>query len=380
MSQDARILIIAGSDSSGGAGIQADIKTVTMLGGHAMTAITAVTAQNSGGVSAIHPIPTQMVLDQVSACVNDIGVDAVKIGMIGSADTAHALAAYLGANISVPIVLDPVMVATSGAVLADDDVVAAFAKLMDVATLTTPNIPELDALGGEEAVLRHATALLVKGGHAAGPTITDRLLSQDGETIWTDDRIDTRHAHGTGCTLGSAIALGLGEGMAMEQAITRARMFVRIALHAAPDYVARNGPMGFQDVRLDAPALGPALNQITLGCTDYARSCAFYRQLGLRQIVDAPPRYARFETAGGATFSLHQTDRVQAADTMVYFECLDLDALIEPLCDAGVLFDEPATDRSWGWREARLRDPDGHRLCLYFAGEMRRYPPWRMAS
>ena len=149
MSQNARILIIAGSDSSGGAGIQADIKTVTMLGGHAMTAITAVTAQNSGGVSAIHPIPTQMVLDQVAACVNDIGVDAVKIGMIGSADTAHALAEYLGANISVPIVLDPVMVATSGAVLADDDVVAAFAKLMDVATLTTPNIPELDALGGE---------------------------------------------------------------------------------------------------------------------------------------------------------------------------------------------------------------------------------------
>ena len=125
----ARILIIAGSDSGGGAGIQADIKTVTMLGGHAMTAVTAITAQNTLGVDAVHMIPTQMVMDQISAVVSDIGVDAVKIGMIGNAETAHAVADSLS-DLSCPIIFDPVMISTSGAALADGDTIAAFERLM----------------------------------------------------------------------------------------------------------------------------------------------------------------------------------------------------------------------------------------------------------
>ena len=143
----ARILIIAGSDSGGGAGIQADIKTVTMLGGHAMTAITAVTAQNTVGVQAVHPIPTEIVMAQIESCVSDIGVDAVKVGMIGSAQTAEAVADYLK-RLTVPIVFDPVMVATSGSVLADARTISAFHALMAVASVVTPNMPELNALGG----------------------------------------------------------------------------------------------------------------------------------------------------------------------------------------------------------------------------------------
>src|SRR5687767_2725735 len=139
----ARVLVIAGSDSGGGAGIQADIKTVTMLGGHAMTAITAITAQNTLGVSAVHQVPTDMVLAQMDAVLSDIGADAVKIGMIGSAETAQAVAARLE-GLDVPIVFDPVMVASSGSVLADDATIAAFERLMAIASVVTPNIPELE--------------------------------------------------------------------------------------------------------------------------------------------------------------------------------------------------------------------------------------------
>ena len=150
MSATARILIIAGSDSGGGAGIQADIKTVTMLGGHALTAVTAVTAQNTVGVTAVHPIPTEMILAQIDAVVSDIGVDAVKIGMVGGAFAAEQVAARLerlkAEQPGIPIVFDPVMVATSGASLADDATVAAFGRLMDIATIATPNLPELKRL------------------------------------------------------------------------------------------------------------------------------------------------------------------------------------------------------------------------------------------
>ena len=175
-----RVLIIAGSDSGGGAGIQADIKTVTMLGGHPMTAITAVTAQNTVGVSAIHPVPAEMVLAQIDAVVEDIGIDAVKIGMIGSAFTADQVAERLSrlkAELpALPIVFDPVMVATSGGQLADDATVAAFEALMDVATIATPNLPELKRLTMEEEpvaaalhlVGKHNCAVLIKGGHEAG--------------------------------------------------------------------------------------------------------------------------------------------------------------------------------------------------------------------
>ncbi|WP_031439762.1 bifunctional hydroxymethylpyrimidine kinase/phosphomethylpyrimidine kinase, partial [Sphingomonas sp. FUKUSWIS1] len=167
----ARLLIIAGSDSGGGAGIQADIKTVTMLGGHAMTAITAITAQNTLGVQAVHPVPTDIVLAQIDSVVSDIGVDAVKIGMIGSALTANAVADRLTSMFSrdpIPIIFDPVMIASSGSVLAAPDTIAAFARLMRIATLVTPNLPELAALGGEAAVRALGPAVLIKGGHAEG--------------------------------------------------------------------------------------------------------------------------------------------------------------------------------------------------------------------
>ncbi len=245
----ARILIIAGSDSGGGAGIQADIKTVTMLGGHAMTAVTAVTAQNTLGVDAVHLIPTDIVIAQIDAVVRDIGVDAVKIGMIGSAETAEAVADYL-ARLTVPIVFDPVMVATSGSVLADARTIAAFERLMAVASVVTPNLPELEALGGKDAVLRHGCHVLIKGGHGEGDEIVDQLLSTTGLVHeLRGKRIDTTSTHGTGCTLASALACGLGQEMAIVEAFERAVSFVRAALIAAPGLGQGHGPMGHQAVR-----------------------------------------------------------------------------------------------------------------------------------
>lgn len=255
-----RILAVAGSDSGGGAGIQADIKTITMLGGHAMTAVTAITAQNTLGVTGVLPVPAEMVLAQIDAVMTDIGVDAIKIGMIGGADTAAAIARSLAASAgeAVSIVFDPVMIATSGAVLADDATVAAFERLMAVATLVTPNAPELAMLTHmpveteaqlEAAALalaaRHKVAVLAKGGHLPGDKVVDLLVRLDTETArWSDPRIATRHNHGTGCTLSSAIAAGLGSGLSLEAAIDRARAFVRAALHAAPGLGAGHGPMG----------------------------------------------------------------------------------------------------------------------------------------
>ncbi|WP_294089757.1 bifunctional hydroxymethylpyrimidine kinase/phosphomethylpyrimidine kinase [Sphingomonas sp.] len=391
-----RILIIAGSDSGGGAGIQADIKTVTMLGGHAMTAVTAITAQNTLGVQAVHPVPADMVLAQIDACVSDIGVDAVKIGMIGSAETANAVAdwleslcpreggdpdwapAFAGAQISadareaIPIVFDPVMVATSGAALADADTIAAFGRLMRLATLVTPNLPELAALGGEAAMLAGAPAVLVKGGHDEGGVLTDRLVTRAGEIArWSAPRIETRATHGTGCTLASAIATLLAHGSLLEAAIGGARAFVRMALHDAPGLGHGHGPMGQQRVRLD---LGPGarLNQITL--PKAAGSEDFYRALGLTQIVATEDgHYARFEAAGGATLSVEQ-----GAAPTVFLECDDLDAAVARLQAAGVAFDQLPADQPWRWREARLTDPAGNALCLFQAGEDRRFPPWRL--
>jgi hydroxymethylpyrimidine/phosphomethylpyrimidine kinase len=272
-----RILIIAGSDSSGGAGIGADIKTVTMLGGFAMTAITAITAQNTLGVDAVMPVPTDMVLRQIDAVVNDIGVDAIKIGMIGSSETAEAVAerlgrlGRLGRFGGAPIVFDPIMVATSGAALADAPTIAAFERLMQAARLVTPNIPELEVLTGrmignieemQAAALaladRTGAAVLAKGGHMPGNHLTD-LLVEDGKVhIWESERIETRHTHGTGCTLASAIACGLvgwpvggsGQNIALVDAIGRARDYVRAAMLAAPGFGGGHGPLGvsFEDI------------------------------------------------------------------------------------------------------------------------------------
>jgi len=268
-----RVLIIAGSDSGGGAGIQADIKTVTMLGGHAMTAITAITAQNTLGVHALLAVPAEMVVAQIDAVVSDIGVDAVKIGMIGSPETAHAVADRLE-PLAVPIVFDPVMVATSGSVLADEATIAAFARLMRLSTVATPNIPELAALIGricdseaeskiaaEDLATDFGCAVLAKGGHRAPgdteqtvllPTgerthdlITDWLIVPPGQWHgWSDPRIDTAHTHGTGCTLASAIATNLARGQSLPDAVVNARLFVRLALRSAPGFGAGHGPMG----------------------------------------------------------------------------------------------------------------------------------------
>lgn len=378
----ARVLIIAGSDSGGGAGIQADIKTVTMLGGHAMTAITAITAQNTLGVQGVHPVPTDMVLAQIDSVAADIGVDAVKIGMIGSAETAAAVAERLTQPdlAQAAVVFDPVMVATSGSVLADAATIDAFRTLLSRAMVATPNLPELDALGGEEAVLAHGCSLLIKGGHAEEETIIDRLLETgEGEVArWEAPRIDTTSTHGTGCTLASAIATGLAQGMPLEPAIARARDFVRLALLDAPGLGAGHGPMGQQFVRNDGLFTGPALNQITLPASDYAASVAFYEQMGLTLIVDSPDNgYARFEAANGVTFSIHVGDGAAGGST-TYLESGALDAWVAYLARRGVRFEQMPQDEEWGWREARLSDPAGNRLCLYQAGEYRRYPPWRV--
>ncbi|MCJ2183674.1 bifunctional hydroxymethylpyrimidine kinase/phosphomethylpyrimidine kinase [Novosphingobium sp. 1949] len=245
----ARILSIAGSDSSGGAGIQADIKTITMLGGFAMTAITAITAQNTCGVTAVEALSPAMVAAQIDACVSDIGVDAVKIGMLGSAAIAQVVADRLE-GLGVPVVFDPVMVATSGSVLADAATVAAFERLMALATLTTPNVPELVALGGDEALRARGIAYLAKGGDAEGEMVEDRLVVPGAEPlVWSAPRIATRHTHGTGCTLSSAIASSLGRRVPLVIAVAQAREFVRKALEAAPGFGAGHGPMGHQAVR-----------------------------------------------------------------------------------------------------------------------------------
>lgn len=244
-----RILAIAGSDSSGGAGIQADIKTITMLGGYAMTAITAVTAQNTVGVQAVEVLPVDLVVAQIESCLSDIGADAIKIGMLGSATIAHAVADILE-PLTVPTIFDPVMVATSGSVLADEETIAAFERLMRLAALTTPNVAELAALGGPDGMVTRGIPYLAKGGDAQGPEVEDRL-ARPGMTdrVWRSRRIETRDTHGTGCTLSSAIATLLGNGLGLEEATERARDFVRSALQAAPGFGAGHGPMGHQAVR-----------------------------------------------------------------------------------------------------------------------------------
>ncbi len=257
-----RILSIAGSDSSGGAGIQADIKTITLLGGYAMTAITAVTAQNTLGVQGVEVLAPDFVAAQIDSCISDIGADAVKIGMLGSPEIAQAVARKLD-SFRGAIVFDPVMVATSGAVLADAETVAGFAALMEIATVVTPNLPELAALTGreiegEEAVFeaaldlaqRHGVAVLAKGGHGTGAEVIDRIVSPTGKhASFSHARIDTRHTHGTGCTLSAALATLLGHRLPMTQAVKLAQQFTHAAIENAPGFGSGNGPLGHAAVR-----------------------------------------------------------------------------------------------------------------------------------
>ena len=249
-----RVLSIAGSDSGGGAGIQADLKTIAALGCFGMTAITALTAQNTTGVRAIHAVPLQMLTDQIDAVMEDIGVHAVKIGMLHSAATVRTVAAAIDKHKLPNVVLDPVMIATSGAVLIDQEAIAVLvSQLLPRAELVTPNLDEAALLVGNplrseadmEAAARHliamgAKAVLIKGGHLTGDTVSDLLLTSDGELRWMRaPRIPTANTHGTGCTLSSAIASQLALGAALPQAVQLAREYVRGALAAGA--VVRTG-------------------------------------------------------------------------------------------------------------------------------------------
>ena len=257
-----RVLSIAGSDSSGGAGIQADIKTITMLGGYAMTAITAVTAQNTHGVQGIEVMHPDLVMDQVESCLTDIGADAIKIGMLGSPEITLRLAERLD-TYSGAIVFDPVMVATSGSALADAATIGAFSALMQIATVVTPNLPELAALTGRQTIGsdevfgaacqladEQDTIVLAKGGHGEGNQVIDYVVSSSGKVAsFAHARIDTRHTHGTGCTLSSALATMLAHGQPLTNAIRIARAFTRAAIEQAPGFGEGSGPLGHQSVR-----------------------------------------------------------------------------------------------------------------------------------
>ena len=251
-----RVLIIAGSDSGGGAGIQADIKTVTALGGYAATAITAVTVQNTLGVSDVHPIPLGVIEAQARAVLSDIGADAIKTGMLGDAATVELVARLLD-EAGVPAVIDPVMVAKGGApLLAQAAVAAVRATLVPRAALLTPNAPEAEALtgltvattddlrrAGEALLAAGARAVLMKGGHIVGERVVDLLLTPAGETAFEGERIVTRHTHGTGCTLASACAVGLAQGLPLVEAVARAWDYVHEAMLRAPGFGAGHGPL-----------------------------------------------------------------------------------------------------------------------------------------
>ena len=256
MSAHGRVLIIAGSDSGGGAGLQADIKTVTMLGGYAATAVTAVTVQNTLGVTGVHTIPLDIIEAQARAVLSDLGADVIKTGMLGEAAVVE-LAARLIAETGLPAVVDPVMVAKGGARLLDPAAVAALCHaLVPLAALLTPNAPEAEALTGltvatqddqrraGDALLKMgAGAVLMKGGHIPGPRVVDLLITPQGETTFEGERIDTRHTHGTGCTLASACATGIAQDQSLIMAVGRAWDFVHRAILSAPGLGSGHGPL-----------------------------------------------------------------------------------------------------------------------------------------
>lgn len=250
-----RVLIIAGSDSGGGAGIQADLKTVTALNGFAMTALTALTAQNTLGVHAIHEVPEDFITQQIEVVLTDLGADAIKIGMLHRASVIHAVADALQRLApDVALVLDPVMMAKGGHALLEPDAMTALKdRLIPMATLVTPNVPEAEALTGmtiksvddfpavAEAI--GAKAVLVKGGHMDEDVLTD-VLWQAGEVVrFKGPRIKTQHTHGTGCTLASSIACGLAQGLDMVSAVERGRAYVLEAIKTAPGYGQGHGPL-----------------------------------------------------------------------------------------------------------------------------------------
>lgn len=253
-----RVLIVAGSDSGGGAGIQADIKTVTALNGYAMTAITALTAQNTQGVFGIHEVPPDFIRQQMRLVLEDIGADCIKTGMLHKPavieTVCEALAAYAPKT---PLVVDPVMVSQSGHRLLDPAAMDALKRDLIVrATVLTPNLPEAELLTGctirDIDDMRHAghmlltlgpAAVLMKGGHMDGETVIDLLVTEQETLAMEAPRIETGSNHGTGCTLASALAVGLAQGLALRPAVERARAYVREALRTAPHYGTGSGPL-----------------------------------------------------------------------------------------------------------------------------------------
>ncbi len=252
-----RVLIIAGSDSSGGAGVQADLKTVTALGGYGATAITAITVQDTLGVRERHALSPALMTAQARAVLDDIGADCFKLGMLGDQAMAEAVADLLDAYPDIPAVIDPVMTAKGGATLSDQGAVAVLnARLLPRAALFTPNAPEAAALtglrvettdelhrAGEVLLARGARGLLMKGGHIDGPRVIDLLMTPIVLTRFDSGRIDSRHTHGTGCTLASACATGLAQGLPLEAAVARARDYLRGAILHAPGFGAGHGPL-----------------------------------------------------------------------------------------------------------------------------------------
>ncbi|MES2862021.1 MAG: bifunctional hydroxymethylpyrimidine kinase/phosphomethylpyrimidine kinase [Pseudomonadota bacterium] len=253
-----RVLIIAGSDSGGGAGVQADIKAVTAMGGYAATAITAITVQNTLGVQGVHPLDLDLIEAQARAVLDDIGADAIKTGMLGSVAVVERVARILD-SCDAPAVIDPVMIAKGGAALLDADAVEAVRTLMiPRAALLTPNAPEAQALTGiavadlegQRAAGRAllelgAKAVLMKGGHVDGPTVIDLLMTPVSETLLEGPRIDTTSTHGTGCTLASAIAAGLAQGRPLDVAVAEAWAYVAEAIRRAPGLGGGHGPLDY---------------------------------------------------------------------------------------------------------------------------------------
>ena len=254
-----RLLVIAGSDSSGGAGIQADLKTAQAFRVYAQTAVTAVTVQDTKGVAQVHPLPPEVVKAQIEKALGDIGADAIKIGMLGNGGIATAVADALE-GVSLPLVLDTVLLSSSGVPLLDEagiDVLKS--RLMRRAALVTPNLPEAEALTGiypkSEHRLRNAAMVfkllgvnhvLFKGGHGEGAVLRDVLWSDGEFTPFEASRQETAHTHGTGCTLATAIACGLAQGMALKDAVARAHAYVQEAIRTAPALGAGSGPLNHQ--------------------------------------------------------------------------------------------------------------------------------------
>lgn len=269
-----RVLIIAGSDSSGGAGIQADIKTCAAFGAYSMTAITAVTAQNTVGVQAVEMMPAALVKAQIEACLSDIGADVIKIGMLGSVEIIDVVAEAI-TDIDAFVVLDPVMVATSGDTLLSPDAIEAMkTKLVPLCDLITPNIPEAEILtslkvadtdgmsaAGAKLIEMGAYAALMKGGHLDSKVLVDILISDDGTSHMTGPRLHSRHTHGTGCTLASAVAAAMALGTPLEDAVLSARDFVFEGIRTAPKLGKGHGPLNHglalhEDVKAPEPSNG----------------------------------------------------------------------------------------------------------------------------